>query len=92
MNWLILLSGSESYVTFGPTDVLLHGRGFYDVPTTMSTTLQLFINRTEGNNGTVIQCVNSYSGRIISETTLIIGIILAFVIVIMYYDSLIMDR
>ena len=72
INWLVLLSGSENYVSFGSSDVLLNGRGFYDVPTPMSTTLLLLINRTEGNNGTVIRCIDSFSNDILSETILII--------------------
>ena len=72
MNWLILLSGSESYVSFGSSDMLLNGRGFYDTTEYLSPPLQLYINRTEGNNGTVIQCIDSYLSRIISETTLIV--------------------
>ena len=73
--WLVHLSGLENPALFGDSDETLHQRGFYGIPTLNSATLSMVINMTEGNNGTVIRCIDSYSSEILSETTMItIGI------------------
>ena len=74
--WTIILTGSQAVslqFSFEQSVRLLNSRNFYkllEVELEMATTIQLLINSTEGNNGTVIQCVDIGSATIISETTL----------------------
>ena len=75
-HWLVFFSGTDGFVTFTDSSSgLFNRRGFYLLPTVLlqdTVTTQLFINTTEGNNGTVIQCIDSVSNNIISETIMII--------------------
>ena len=76
--WSILLSGTTaiSQFSFQPSIRLLNRRGFYkiplpEVPGTLKT-IQLLINRTEGNSGTLIKCNDVVSSTLFSETNLIV--------------------
>ena len=78
--WSILLSGTTavSQFSFQQSIMLLNSRGFYEVPLpevhpgTLKT-IQLFINSTERNNGTLIMCDDVVpSSTLFSETTLLI--------------------
>ena len=78
--WSILLSGTTAITQFSfeRSIMLLNSRGFYKVPLpevqtgTLNKTIQLLINNTEGNNGTMIMCNDVVSATLFSETTLII--------------------
>ena len=77
--WSILLSGSTAISQFSFTQSirLLNSRGFYELtlpdvqPGTLKT-IQLLINSTEINNGTLIKCNDVGSSTLFAETTLII--------------------
>ena len=79
--WSILLSGTTAITQFSfeRSIMLLNSRGFYKVPLpevqtgTLNKTIQLLINNTEGNNGTLIMCNDIVSATLFSETTLIIN-------------------
>ena len=77
--WSILLSGSTAISQFSFTQSirLLNSRGFYeltlpDVQLGTLKTIQLLINSTEINNGTLIKCNDVGSSTLFAETTLII--------------------
>ena len=77
--WSILLSGTTAITQFSfPRSImLLNSRGFYEVmlpgvqPGALKT-IQLLINNTEENNGTLIKCNDVVSSTLFSETTLVI--------------------
>ena len=76
--WSILLSGTTaiSQFSFPPTVALLNNRGFYEisvpeVPGTLKT-IQLLVNSTQRNNGTIVKCNDVVSSTLFSETRLII--------------------
>ena len=50
----------------------LNELGIYETELGTDGGIQLLINMTEENNGTVIQCVDTGSGEVTSETTLIV--------------------
>ena len=75
LQWLVLFSGTDGFVTYSDVSSGLYNRrGFYSVLQD-TVSIQLLINRTDGNNGTVIQCAESNYNNIdiLSETTLIVG-------------------
>ena len=76
--WSILLSGTTaiSHFSFPLTVDLLNSRGFYEIlvpeePGTLKT-IQLLINSTQRNNGTLVKCNDVVSPTLFSETNLIV--------------------
>ena len=75
--WAITLPGTSfpSYFTLADSIALLNGENIYNTTEIIAElelrTIRLFINNTEGKNGTKIQCVNTGTAKIVSETTLI---------------------
>ncbi len=76
--WSILLSGTTaiSQFSFPQTIKLLNGRGFYEImlPEVPGTpkTIQLLVNSTQRNNGTLVKCNDVVSSTLFSETNLIV--------------------
>ena len=75
--WAIVLSGltDPSPVQFERSLVLLNNRSFYNLPDITSgdqKIIRLLVNATEGNNGTVVQCIDTETASIISMTTIMI--------------------
>ena len=76
--WSILLSGTTaiSQFSFQASIRLLNSRGFYKIPLPEEPgtleIIQLLINRTDGNNGTLILCNDVVSSTLFSETNLIV--------------------
>ena len=74
LQLLVFFSGTDDFIAYSDSSSgLFNRRGFYSVPQD-TVSIQLLINRTDGNNGTVIQCVESNSNTIdiLSETTMIV--------------------
>lgn len=71
--WTITLPGREVLYqfTFEQSIRILNDHGFYELPG-IEATIQLLINRTEGNNGTVVRCDDISSNIVISQTALIV--------------------
>ena len=74
LHWSIHLTGRDttSLFDYQSSISLLHELGIYESKLATAGDIQLFINMTEENNGTVIQCIDTGSGRVISETTLMV--------------------
>ena len=75
LQWVVFFSGTGGFVTYSDSSSGLYNRqGFYSVLQD-TVSIQLLINKTDGNNGTVIQCVESDFNNIyvLSETTMIVG-------------------
>ena len=74
--WYIILPGAStsSQFTHPESIALLNGEHIYKMPVIelgLTRTIKLYINSTEGKNGTIIQCVNPGTAEVISEMTLI---------------------
>ena len=76
LQWFVFFSGTDDFIAYSDSSSrLFNRRGFYLLPAVLlqdTVTTQLFINTTEGNNGTMIQCVEADSNNILSETTMIV--------------------
>ena len=76
--WSILLTGTTaiSQFSFPQTVDLLNNRGFYEIliPEVSGKlkTIQLLVNSTQRNNGTLVKCNDAVSSTLFSETNLII--------------------
>ena len=79
-EWFITLPGAPTASQFTQEGIrLLHSENIYKMPAIkleLTKTIRLYINDTEGKNGTRIKCVNPTMAVIISETTLIGELIL----------------
>lgn len=81
-QWSIRLAGMGAAIQFVNTGNinLLHSSGFYNLTNVVeidgNKTIRLFINMTvaeqEGNNGTVVRCLDVNEAAKISETTLVL--------------------
>ena len=76
-QWEIRLAGRENFDRFSSTIEVerLNNHGFYELSTVdlgTETTTQLLLNSTNGNNGTVVKCINIVTSSTIAQTTLVI--------------------
>ena len=74
LYWSIQLADSETDTQFDyPSSIsMLNGHSIYEIDIDTPDTIGLLINNTEGNNGTIIQCVDGHTVTTISQTTIII--------------------
>ena len=74
LYWSIQLADSETDTQFDyPSSIsILNGHSIYEIGINASDTIGLLINNTEGNNASIIQCVDGNTVTTISQTTLII--------------------
>ena len=80
VNFQSRFSGSDpSHFDYESSIKLLNDHGFYEVPVPvedlelqMNNSIQLLINKTEGNNGTLVKCFDAGSGSSLYQTTIII--------------------
>ena len=75
--WSILLVGTDTPSQFGFQESinLLNSRGFYQLPmvtTESDRTIQLLMNSTENNNGTVVRCDGINPPALLQETNIAI--------------------
>ena len=73
--WSIILPGTSvvSQFYYQDTVTLLNNNGIYEMPGIeheLTRTIRLYINDTEGKNGTKLHCVNPATAYTISATTL----------------------
>ena len=80
LQWSIILADSQASICFCHelNIKLLNYHGIYEIPVSVielqiNNSLQLLINNTQGNNGTLLQCINPRAAIIKYETTLIIS-------------------
>ena len=76
--WSILLVGTDTPSLFGfPASInLLNSRGFYELPIVDEMTgsdhmIQLLMNSTENNNGTVVRCDGIDPPALLQETNIV---------------------
>ena len=73
--WYITLPGASTASHFALADsiALLNGENIYNATEIIAElrTIWLYVNNTEGKNGTKIECVNPGTAETISNTTLV---------------------
>jgi hypothetical protein len=83
LEWSVFLVGRQasSHFDFESSIKLLNDHGFYEVRRTvpvpeeelqMNNSIQLLINNTEGNNGTLVKCFDAGTSPTLHQTTIII--------------------